>query len=162
MKTIVLISSITFAGLVAGLFFSWSVAVTKGLALVPDHEYISAMQSINREIQNGLFFLCFFGAAILLPISAYQHYHLNTTVFLMLIASAALYVVGVFGVTVVGNVPLNNALDMFNLESASAAEMANMRAKYEPVWNKLNHVRATAAVISFVLAVAAGIQSAKL
>jgi uncharacterized membrane protein len=162
MKTITLISSVTFCGLIAGLFFSWSVAVTKGLALVGDQEYIAAMQAINREIQNPLFFLCFFNAAIALPISAYQQHGVNASVFWLLVTSAGLYIIGVFGVTVAGNVPLNDALDVFDLQSASASQMAKMRASYEPAWNKLNHIRATAAIISFMFAIAACLQSQRL
>jgi uncharacterized membrane protein len=162
MKIIILITSVTFCGLIAGLFFSWSVSVTRGLALVSDQEYLAAMQSINREILNPFFFICFFGAAILPALSAYQYYGVSTTTFWMMVASAVIYVVGVFGVTVIGNVPLNNALDVFNIKSASAAQLASMRARFEPVWNNLNHLRACAAIVSFILSVTACVQSSKL
>ena len=64
---IILIITATLSALVAGLFFAWSVSVTLGLARVSDSEYVSAMQSINRAIQNPAFFTAFFGAQILLP-----------------------------------------------------------------------------------------------
>src|SRR5690606_4195154 len=117
---ILLILAATSTALMAGLFYAWPCSVTIGLAKVPDSVYIASMQAMNRAIQNFAFFTCFFGALLLLPLSAYLQYSSPVAGrFWCLLAASLLYVAGVFGVTVVGNVPMNEALDAFQLSSAS-------------------------------------------
>jgi uncharacterized membrane protein len=143
-------------GLIAGVFFCWSVSVTKGLAPLPDKEYIDVFQSLNREIQNPLFFICFFGAAILLPVSTWQHYEQPLPLrFWLLLAASVIYLVGVIAVTVVGNIPMNESLDTFNTASATMPEMATCRINFEKSWNQLNNIRTVASVIAFVLIILA-------
>jgi uncharacterized membrane protein len=89
-----------------------------GLGKLADREYLQAMQSINREILNPIFFACFFGALITLPIATFQQYHHNQTAFLLLAASF-FYIIGVFGITSIFNVPLNNKLDLLDLSNAT-------------------------------------------
>jgi uncharacterized membrane protein len=50
-------------GLMAGLFFAFSVAVMKVLARLPSAEVIAAMQAINVAIINPVFLTVFFGTA---------------------------------------------------------------------------------------------------
>ena len=51
-------------GLIAGVLYAYAVSVNLGLAAQPDASYIATMQAINEKIQNPLFFLSFFGAAL--------------------------------------------------------------------------------------------------
>jgi uncharacterized membrane protein len=60
--TITLVAALA-CGLMAGLFFAFSVAVMKALARLPSAEGIGAMQSINVAIINPLFLAVFFGTA---------------------------------------------------------------------------------------------------
>lgn len=148
---VLLLAALTTA-LSAGLFFSWSCSVTLGLARLPDTTYIPAMQSINREILNPVFFTCFFGPAILLPLSTFMHYGQPLSAsFWSLLAAAVIYLAGVICVTIFGNVPLNNALDAFNLQLATKEEIASLRAGFEAPWNSLNTVRTVASTISLIL-----------
>jgi uncharacterized membrane protein len=66
-KKMILFLSTVVMGLNAGIFYCWSVSVTTGLALLPDKEYITAFQALNRAILNPLFLLCFMGPVFLLP-----------------------------------------------------------------------------------------------
>ncbi len=126
----------TTTALMAGLFYAFSCSVNLGLARLSNAEYISAMQSINRAIQNPVFFAAFFGAPILLPLSVFLHYGQPLSMrFLFLLAATIIYLVGTFGVTIFGNVPLNNILDRFDLQAASEDEMALQRANFERRWN---------------------------
>jgi uncharacterized membrane protein len=50
-------------GLMAGLFFAFSVSVMKALARLPSAQGIAAMQSINVAIIKPLFLAAFFGTA---------------------------------------------------------------------------------------------------
>jgi hypothetical protein len=53
-------------GLITGVFYAYAVSVNLGLAEQPDASYVSTMQAINERIENPLFFLSFFGAALFL------------------------------------------------------------------------------------------------
>ena len=134
--------------LAAGLFYSYAVSVNPGLGRLPDAAYLSAMQSINRAILNPLFFLSFMGAVLLLPASAWMHYSRNHIRFWWLLAAAVVYIAGTFGVTVAGNVPLNNTLDAMNLEGASPEQLSGWRKTFEKPWNTLNTVRTWANILS--------------
>lgn len=152
---ILLITTIIM-GLTAGIFYCWSVSVTKGLALLPDREYINTFQALNRAILNPLFFICFMGTVILLPVSTWMHYQKPVPVrFWLLLAASVLYLVGVIGVTMAGNVPMNNALDVFNTNSAAAADISAKRISFESRWNFLNNIRTLTCIICLTLTVLA-------
>lgn len=73
-QNIILGITATLTALIAGLFYAYSCSVNIGLAKLPDSQYIAAMQSINREIQNPAFFLSFIGTLLMLPISTFFQY----------------------------------------------------------------------------------------
>lgn len=73
-SNLVLAATAILTALVAGLFYAYSCSVSPGLGRLPDAGYLSAMQSINRAIQNPVFFISFLGCLILLPLSTYLHY----------------------------------------------------------------------------------------
>jgi len=143
-------------GLTAGIFYCWSVAITQGLALLPDKEYITAFQGLNRAILNPLFFICFMGLVVLLPASTWVHYrHPLPVRFWLLLAASVLYITGVIGVTMAGNVPMNDAMDVFDANAASAAEISAKRLAFEGRWNLLNNIRTVACVVCLALTVLA-------
>ncbi|MDC8103641.1 DUF1772 domain-containing protein [Chryseobacterium sp. B21-037] len=154
MTTLILIITGTLTALIAGLFYAYSCSVVLGLGKLSDMEYLKAMQSINREILNPVFFLSFMGTAAMLPICTYifrgQH-----PAFLLLLLATIIYLVGVFGVTVVGNVPMNDQLDQFNIGDATAEALKKVREAFENRWNLLNNIRSICSTISIVLVICA-------
>lgn len=151
---IILVLTVTATALIAGLFYAWSCSVMLGFAKLPDKEFISVMQKTNRAILNPVFFAAFLGAPILLPISTIFHYN-QPLRFWFLLAGTVIYLVGTFGVTMFGNVPLNNILDRFNLESATAEEIVLQRTDFEGRWNDLNTIRTISSTLAVVLLVIA-------
>lgn len=153
---LVLIITATMTALISGLFYAWSCSVVPGLARVSDSSYLEAMQQINRAILNPVFFMSFIGTALLLPLSTWLHYGpvLNARFWLLLLASIV-YLAGTFGVTMFGNVPLNDSLDAFNLSSASLEELSAQRARFEGPWNSLNIIRTLAGIVSLILIIMA-------
>ena len=119
-----------------------------------DTIYLETMQSINRAILNPAFFLIFFGSLILLVTNTIQQYHAGLTFWLML-AATLIYLVGTFGVTGLGNVPLNDALDALHLNDLSDVKLAQFRQYYEFKWNKLHTIRTVFALISFLFSLIA-------
>lgn len=150
--TIILASAILLTGLMAGIFFTWSNAVKPGLGKLSDIEYLRALQSMNRVILNNAFKLIFLGAIItvaLVPVSYFNLYPKN--IFWLFILTLIIYWVGVFGVSISGNIPLNEILDKTNLESISQEEIKALRTRIEVKWNNFNFIRSISSAITFLL-----------
>ena len=161
-SNVILALTTTCTALMAGLFYSYSYSAVPGLKLLNDAEYIASMQSINKAIQNPVFFTCFFGTLILFPLSIYLNYIQHPPLrFWLLLTAAIIYLTGVFGVTVVGNIPLNNALEKFNLLNASKDAIGLQRTLFERPWNNLNTIRTISSILSLVLTIIACIYSGK-
>lgn len=153
LQNIIFVVTGLLAGLIAGLFYSYACSVNLGLGKLADREYLTAMQSINKEILNPVFFISFLGTLIALPASTgiiYAKEGINVT-FWLILAATLLYAAGTFGVTIFGNVPLNEALAVFNIEGATASELALQRSRFEIPWNRLNTLRTIASACSFVV-----------
>ena len=153
-SNIILVITATLTALMAGLFYAWSCSVMLGLARLKDREFVSVMQKCNRAIQNPVFFAAFFGAPIFLIISTILHYA-ESSQFLLLLIATIIYLVGNFGVTIFGNVPLNNILESFDAKNSTDEEVNRLRTNFERPWNLLNHIRAVASTVSLILVVIA-------
>ena len=131
-------------GLIAGTFFVFSVAIMSALRRLPANEGIAAMQSINIVIQNPIFLGVFMGTALVsLVLAVMSLLNWSTPVSYYVLAGAALYVIGSFLLTIVFNVPLNNALDASDPTSASGQELW---ANYLINWTFWNHIRTFASI----------------
>ncbi len=154
LKSISLITAVVLTGLSAGLFYAWSVSVIPGTRKVIDGTYLETMKSINRAILNPAFYLIFMGSFALLVIVTIQQYNVRPT-FWLLLGATLTYLFGTLGVTIYGNVPLNDALEALNLEEMLASELPEFRLFYEQKWNRLHTIRTIFSVLSFVLSVLA-------
>lgn len=153
------LAAIISTGLVAGLFYGYDCSIINSFRSLGDEVYLRSFQSINRGIQNGYFFASFMGTLLLLPIAAwYSRQPQNGATFYLFIAATLLYFIGVFGITIFGNVPLNDALDKFDITTASQKDMADMRGIFEKSWNSYHTLRTIASILSFGLAVLAVIK----
>jgi uncharacterized membrane protein len=153
---IVLIFTTVLAGLMAGLFYAFSISVVSGLGELPDAEFIRAFQGINRAILNPVFLLCFLSILVLLPVCTFLHFSRPADMqFRLILAAALIYITGVFAVTAAGNMPLNNALDAFNVTTSSLSEIHQQRLAFEARWNMLNHIRTICSTMSMVLLIIA-------
>ncbi|MGW5604674.1 anthrone oxygenase family protein [Streptomyces sp. NPDC003753] len=141
------------AGLVAGVCCAFSTFVMRGLGSLPPAQGVAAMNAINRAAMTPAFMIVFLGAAVLCAVLAV------VTVVLWpddgkapLLVGSALYLIGVFGVTAMANVPRNDTL--LRMDPGSPETAVYWRA-YLREWTLWNHVRAVAAAgaaVSYVLA----------
>ncbi|MEU6662794.1 anthrone oxygenase family protein [Streptomyces sp. NPDC046821] len=137
----------------AGVFVAFSAFVMKGLAALPPERGISAMQAINIAAVTPAFMLVFMGSAVLCAVLAVVTFVLwpeQGTV--ELLVGSALQLVGSFGVTVVANVPRNEALAKID---PAAPESAEVWRRYVSEWLVWNHIRggaSLAAAAAFILA----------
>jgi uncharacterized membrane protein len=154
LQTIFNFLSLFLGGLIAGLLFSYSCSVNPGLKSLADNEYIKAMQSINLAIQNPYFFISFMGLLLVFPVSSYLMYRQQTDIsFYLMISAMIIYFIAVFGVTMFGNVPLNETLAKFPISSALENDISIMRQTFEKPWNNYHTIRTIASIISFGLAI---------
>lgn len=154
MATVLLLITAVLTALIAGLFYAYSCSVVLGLGKLSDSEYLRAMQSINREILNPVFFMSFIGTAVLLPVSVFV-FRGQQPVFIFLLLATLAYLIGVFGVTAAGNVPMNDFLDKFDISGATSEAVKQMREHFENKWNFLNNIRSVFAVVSVILVICA-------
>ncbi|MEV5609211.1 anthrone oxygenase family protein [Streptomyces sp. NPDC052225] len=144
-----------WCGVAAGVFVAFSTFVMRGLGALPAARGIAAMNSINVAAVNPAFMIVFLGAAVLCAVIAVVTFVLwpeQGTVELLL--GCVLYLVGSFGVTVVANIPRNEALARLAGDEESERGAAQWRT-YLSEWVLWNHIRggaAIAAAASFVLA----------
>jgi len=151
-ETIILALAILLTGLMAGIFFTWSNAVKPGIGKLSDIEYLRALQSMNRVILNNAFKIIFLGAIIavaLVPVFYFNLYPKN--IFWLFVFTLVIYWIGVFGVTVSGNIPLNEILDKTNLESITSEEIKTLRKSIEVKWNNFNLIRCISSAITFLI-----------
>ena len=140
-------------GLVAGVFFAFSTFVMKGLARLPTAQGIAAMQSINVTALTPTFMTALFGVAticLLLTVSALASWQKPGAFYLL--AGGLLYLIGNIVVTIICNVPRNNALASIDPNSAqSAALWMNFYSGWI-AWNHVRTVTALAASAAYMLA----------
>lgn len=140
-------------GLTAGAFCAFSTFVMRGLAALPPAQGVAAMQAVNVAAVRPAFMLLFLGTAMLCAVVTGVTFVLwpdEGTV--ELLVGSALYLFGSFGLTMVANVPRNDALA--ELEPSSPEAAAYWPA-YVREWTLWNHVRTAAsagAALAYVLA----------
>ncbi|MEL6100441.1 MAG: anthrone oxygenase family protein [Pseudomonadota bacterium] len=130
------------AALVAGVFFAFSDFVMRSLADIEAQHGMVAMQSINRKVYRSGFLPLLMGLGpILIGVLVASLAMTDLPGREWLTAGAAIYLVGVIGVTVLGNVPMNKRLDRGTLA-------ADYWPHYQVNWTILNHVRTVASIIA--------------
>jgi len=139
------------AALVAGVMFAFSTSVMSGLRHRPANESIAAMQAMNSAIMNPAFGLAFGGTAVLCAVLAVTApFTIDESHSLLRGLGAALYVVGVFVLTLVANVPLNNELDE---AEPSSPEGAAFWQRFLRQWTAWNNVRTVLGIVASALLV---------
>lgn len=141
------------AGIMAGFFYSFSNVVMSSLGRIAPPAGIAAMQAINSVVLNPLFFLLFFGTALLSGViigaSMLGSFGPGS---ILAAAGGATYLVCIIGVTVIFNVPMNDSLAVVD---PATAEGAVLWADYLQRWTWWNHVRTLGGVVSLLCFVAA-------
>ena len=137
------------AGVTAGIFYAFSTFVMAGLARIPPEQGIAAMNSINVTVINPWFMAVFMGTPILCAIIAVMAlFKWSEPASFLIIAACVIYIVGSFLVTMIFNVPLNNALAA---ASPASSEGATLWARYLVEWTWWNHVRTAAPIVAMAL-----------
>ncbi|MGY2065498.1 anthrone oxygenase family protein [Blastococcus sp. SYSU DS0619] len=138
------------SGLVGGAFAVFSLMVMPALAALPAAAGAAAMQSVNRTAIRPAFLALLFGTGVLCLAAAVIE--LGGARRPEVLAAAPLYLVGVLGVTVAANVPLNDELARLHPGSTATADRWPGWVRR---WTGWNTVRTLAAATAAVLLIAA-------
>jgi uncharacterized membrane protein len=142
-------------GLISGFFYAYACSVSLGFALLPDEQYVEAMQAINATVRNGVFTFSFFGAVLFLVLALVIYApRMRSLRFLLIALAAVLYIGGGFMATFLINVPMNQELALVSSDAAPATP-AQIRAEYEGPWNFWNGVRTVFSSLSFLALIGA-------
>jgi uncharacterized membrane protein len=152
-RSVLTLAGAVGCGLIAGVFFAFSTFVMKALSRVPPAQGIAAMQFINVVVINPWFMTAFLGTGVVsmaLVVASILTWGQPAAVFEL--SGSLSYLLGTFLVTIVFNVPRNNALAAADPASDDGARLW---AEYLASWTAWNHVRTAAALVAMVLLILA-------
>ena len=140
-------------GVMAGIYFTFSVFAMKSFAAIQPAAGIAAMQSINEIIVKSAFLPLFFAtslaalAAVILSLL-----DMSSSRSIWMGFGGGIYFVGMFLCTVFFNVPLNNKLAAVDPASPEGEQVWEMYLRVWTMWNHVRTVACTAACALFILA----------
>ena len=141
------------SALVAGVFQAFSDFVMRGLMLSAPTGGIESMQHINRTVFKSAFLSMLLALVpITLVFAGYAWFKLNGSAQTFILLAAVIYMVTVFLVTIVRNVPMNERLASM---AHTSAEAEYYWSTYGREWTRWNHVRtlgSVATAVCFLLA----------
>jgi uncharacterized membrane protein len=142
--------------LLGGLYFAFSAFIMTALEDV-GAAGVAAMNSINRVILRSWFMPFFLGttlaSAALVVVGAMDIHEPRA---LYLVVGGVLYVLGMFVVTMVCNVPLNNALMNVTQESRTGMAIWSDYLRRWTLWNHVRTVSCMGAAALFIVALKMG------
>ena len=140
-------------GLMAGIYFTFSVFVMTALGSIDKAAGMAAMNAINKVIVRTLFLPLFFASsASCLALAVIGALAWGEPGAPAMAIGGTLYFTGMFLVTLARNVPLNNALAAADPDSAQGEQLWS---DYLTSWTRWNHVRTVASTGSMGLLVLA-------
>lgn len=140
----VLAAAIITNGLLAGLFFAFSCAISPGFRSIDDRSYVRAFRAINAAILNVWFLSIFLAAPLSATASVVLHAWHGGSVPSILLLSGAICSILTFGITLTASVPLNRGLEQSRIDSEQQRGAA--RGRFEARWNRWNLVRALTSI----------------
>ncbi|MBZ9981532.1 MULTISPECIES: DUF1772 domain-containing protein [unclassified Mesorhizobium] len=149
LPTLIFIAAIG-SGVVGGVFFAFSNFVMPAMARLPAAGGIAAMNSINITVITPMFMTALFGTGLIcLVLIAGAIIGWQQPGSFWLLAGAVIYLVGNPIVTMVFNVPLNDALAAVDPASSNGAAVWTTYLRDWVMWNHVRAITAITALASF-------------
>ena len=146
--------SLLFTAAIFGFFYAWVCSPMWGLDAADPAVAIHAMQAMNASVRNAVFFPAFFLTPVVLALTSgllFRAHQRSAAACFGL--AAGVYLVGGFGVTVLFNVPMNEALAAVIVPEAT--ETAHrIWQDYSGRWQFWNQIRTVASGLAVLLAAA--------
>jgi uncharacterized membrane protein len=153
---VVMMSSIVLNGMGAGVMFIFSNTVMPALGKLSDEAGIEAMNTINTDIQNGWFFLVFFGGIVSIVVAANiwnKPTLYSTEARYYAVATTMACFLGPFLVTVTQNVPRNDTLLKFEDNPSSEEASEFWRNNFLTQWVAWNTTRTALQIVSAIFGI---------
>ena len=140
-------------GLMAGVYFAFSAFIMTSLGRIAPAAGVAAMQAMNVDIVKSsfipVFLLTTLTAASLAVLGVVRWGQPGSA---LMVIGGAIYVLGMFVVTMAVNQPMNVAL--MRVDAASPQGLAYW-SHYLTEWTKWNHVRTVASIVATAMFIAA-------
>ena len=134
--------------LIAGVFLSFSDFIMRGLAQAAGTEGPAAMVGINRTVYHSIFMVLFIGLlAVSVALALLAFWQVDGIALSLVLAGSLSYSLGVFAVTGLGNVLMNNRLDAM---SGSMEQTAIYWLDFVQLWTRLNNIRSAVSAIAAI------------
>jgi len=145
------LTSMLLTAAIFGFFYAWMCSTMWGLDAADPAIAIQAMQAMNASVRNAVFFPAFFLTPLVLAITAIaliRESQRNAGLWFAL--AAAVYATGGLGLTMLVNVPMNEALALVEIPDSTGAAREIWRNYSEP-WQVWNQVRTAASGLAVLL-----------
>ncbi len=148
--------AIIACGIVSGVFLTFSDFVMRSLDRAKTSAGVEVMQVINREVFRTVFMVLLLGMSALSPaLIGYAYFKLVGPASTLIMTGGVVYIIGVFVVSLVFNVPMNKHLDTLQYANPEAATY--WTSTYMPRWTFWNYVRAITAGVAATCFLAASV-----
>ena len=135
--------SVIACAMVSGVFLTFSDFVMRSLDGAKTAAGVEVMQVINREVFRSVFMVLLLGMSALSPLLiGYAYFGVAGPAAALIMTGGVVYLAGVFAVSLVFNVPMNNRLDAKEYSGTEAATY--WTNTYMPQWTFWNYARAIA------------------
>jgi uncharacterized membrane protein len=143
-------------GLLAGVYFAFSIFVMTALSRIEPAQGVSAMNSINSTILHSLFMPFFYGTTVAsLVLAIIALFSMREPGAAAMFAGGLIYIAAMFLCTIFCNVPLNHMLAAVDPASADAASVWTRYVKDWTLWNHVRTISSTVACALYITAIAA-------
>ncbi len=133
--------SLVLTGGIFGFFYAWTCSTMWGLDQTDPRVAITAMQAMNASVRNVVFAPAFFGAPVMLLLTALVCWRARAGRSALWFALAgAVYLIGGLILTLQVHVPLNEGLAQV-APPASTEEATRIWEDYSPAWQFWNQIR---------------------
>ncbi|BFM08168.1 DUF1772 domain-containing protein [Halioxenophilus aromaticivorans] len=143
-----LIALTVMTGIMAGIYAAFSLFVMRSLAKLDAINAGEAMVAINQTIVKTLFVPLFFGSVLLYAYALVDALVYSKPQATLLAFAAVIYLLGMFVVTLKGNVPMNNRLQVL---APNHHQLREYWPQYAQQWSRLNHIRTVSSALATTL-----------
>lgn len=156
MAAVLLAFAIISTGLYAGFMLTFQTGIMPAFAQLTDEQFLTAMRRINEVVPRPLFLVTFVSIVLFPTLSVFFPVDGRTDYQRNLLISGLVCAVLNHVVTILGNVPLNNALEAAAKVTHSPSD-GELRLAFEPRWNQYHLLRTMLAIGAFVLMVSSAL-----
>jgi uncharacterized membrane protein len=148
MTQFTLLMATLLVALVTGFLWGFATVIMPGIKELDDRAFLQAFKAMDSVIQRNqpIFVTVWLGSIVTLLVAT-GFSQINGLDQQPLLLAAVLYIVGVQLPTMKVNVPLNNQLQSYDLDTMSEEELCRARLQFESRWNWSNVFRTRVALI---------------